>query len=343
MSFFKKLKIFSNDLAIDLGTANTVIWRNGEVVLSAPSIVAYDSTNDKIITLGEEARQMLGRTHKDIVVMRPMQDGVIADPRVAEGMLRTYINAVSGNWVRRIIVCVPSGVTEAEKRIVRDSCEHAGAKEVHLIAEPMAGAIGMGLDVLGPNGNMVVDIGGGTTEIAIIALGGIVCDRSIKIAGNVLTENILQYFRTEYNLIIGEITADTIKCHVGSAYPLKNEIPMGVKGRDLQTGIPKEIPITSKEIRENALTDSIDIIINTIMNLFMVTPPELSKDIYERGICLTGGGALLKGLDKRIEKATNLKVTVPDEPLLAVARGTGMVLDDLNKYRSVLLKHSTYL
>jgi rod shape-determining protein MreB len=286
---------------------------------------------------------MVGKTHRDISIMRPMKDGAIADPRVAEGMLRAYIGKVSGNWARRIIVCVPSGVTEAEKRIVRDSCEHAGAKEVHLITEPMAGAIGIGLDVLEPNGNMIVDIGGGTTEIAVIALGGIVCDQSIKIAGNILTESVLQYFRNEHNLLIGEITADKIKCAAGSACPLKEELDVQVKGSDLLTGIPTMKTVSSIEIREQALYAPIQTIINSIINLLVLTPPELAKDIYDRGIWLSGGGALLHGLDKRIERETQLKVSIPEEPLLAVANGTGIVLDNLNNFRTVLLKHIPYL
>jgi rod shape-determining protein MreB len=345
MGFFKYFKFFSNDLAIDLGTANTVIWKNGEIVLNEPSVVAYDNTRDKIIAIGGDAKQMLGKTPKDIDVMKPMKDGVIADPRVAEGMLRAYISRVSGNLTRKIIVCVPSGVTEAEKRIVRDSCEHAGAKEVYLISEPMAGAIGIGLDVLNPVGSMIIDIGGGTTEIAVIALGGIVCDISLKIAGNVLTESILQYFRDKHNLLIGEIMADEIKCSVGSAFPIKNEenISVDVRGKDLVSGIPSMISVTPAEIRENALAAPIESIVKAIFKLLEDTPPELARDIYKYGIWLSGGGALLKGLDKRIEKATNLKVSIPEEPLLSVVIGTGKVLENLNEYSSVLLKHSTYL
>ena len=348
MGFFKHFRIFSNDLAIDLGTANTVIWKNGEVALNEPSIVAYDNTTDRIIAIGSDAQKMIGKTHKDILIMRPMKDGVIADPRVAEGMLRAYIGSVSGNWARKIIVCVPSGVTEADKRIVRDTCEHAGAKEVYLIAEPMAGAIGIEhnggrLDVLEPSGNMIIDIGGGTTEIAVIALGGIVCDQSIKIAGNVLTEAILLYLRNEHNLVIGEGTAESFKHNAGSAYPLEHEDDFEVRGRDLLSGLPTSKTVSTAEIRENALAIPINTIINSIINLLVQTPPELAKDIYERGIWLTGGGALLRGLGQRIAEETGLIVHIPEEPLLAVARGTGHVLDNLSKYRTVLLKHSAYL
>jgi len=343
MGFFKNFKIFSNDLAIDLGTANTVIYQGGDIALNEPSVVAFDNTTDRIIAIGRDALEMVGKTHNDILTMKPMKDGVIADPRVAEGMLRAYIGKVSGNWARRIIVCVPSGITEAEKRIVRDSCEHAGAKEVHLIAEPMAGAIGIGIDVLKPNGNMIIDIGGGTTEIAVIALGGIVRDQSIKIAGNILTESILQYLRNEHNLVIGERVSEAIKHKAGSACPLDEELDVQVKGLDLLTGLPTMKTVSSIEIRENALYPPLKQIMTSVINLLVDTPPELAADIYDRGIWLSGGGALLKGLDKRIEKETQLKVHIPDEPLLAVARGTGVVLDNLNQYRTVLLKHIPYL
>ncbi len=343
MKFFNNLRRFSNDLAIDLGTANTIIWKNGQVELNEPSVVAFDNNTSRIIAIGRDAQKMIGKVHKDISIIKPMKDGVIADFNVAEGMLRTYISRISGSWARRIIVCVPSGITEAEKRIVKDSCEHAGAKEVHLIAEPMAGAIGIGLNVLEPEGNLVVDIGGGTTEIAVIALGGIVCHESVKIAGNTMTTAILQYFRNHYNLGIGETTAEGIKIAGGSAYKMDKEVEVIVKGRDLVTGVPKRIDISSIEIRENALNDAIRRIVESIINLLVKTPPELAADIYDRGIWLSGGGALLKGLEKRIETETKLKVSVPKEPLLSVACGTGIVLDNLREYRNVLIKHTPYL
>jgi rod shape-determining protein MreB len=348
MGFLKHFRILSNDLAIDLGTANTVIWKNGEIVLNEPSIVAYDKTTDRITQIGNDAQAMIGKVHRDIEIMYPMKDGVIADPRVAEGMLRAYIGNIGGNWARKIIVCVPSGVTEADKRIVRDTCEHAGAKEVHLIAEPMAGAIGIEfngerLDVLEPKGNMIIDIGGGTTEIAVISAAGIVCEQSIKIAGNALTEAILRYLRNEYKLIIGERTATNFKHNAGSAYPLSKELEFEVTGRDLVGGLPTSKSVSTVEIREQALAVPITTIINSILNLLSQVPPELAKDIYERGIWLTGGGALLKGLGQRIAEETGLQVHIPEEPLLAVARGTGYVLDNLSKYRSVLLKHSAHL
>ncbi|MDR0926772.1 MAG: rod shape-determining protein [Ignavibacteria bacterium] len=351
MNFFKFLNIFHNDLAIDLGTANTVIWKNGEIVLNEPSIVAYDDKQMKLIAIGTDAKLMLGRTPKGIEIMKPMKDGVIANPQIAEAMLRSYISKLAGNFARRIIVCVPAGVTEAEKIIVRDSCEHAGAKEVHLIAEPMAGAIGLNLDVLGPQGNMIVDIGGGTTEIAVIALGGIVCNQSIKVAGNVLTDAVLQYFRDVHQLRIGENTAEDIKIQAGSAYPFKGEkdLQVNVKGNDIVNGIPKMITVSPAEIRENALSPQVQNIINAILKLLEETPPELAKDIYDRGIMLSGGGSLLRGLAKRISNATHLSVGIYKEisPLFAVVTGTGIVLDAINKnhneYRSVLIKHSTYL
>ena len=343
MKFFDVFRYFSNDLAVDLGTANTVIWKNGQIELNEPSVVAFDNNTSRIIAIGSDAQKMIGKVHKDISIIRPMKDGVIADFNVAEGMLRTYISRISGNWARRIIVCVPSGITEAEKRIVRDSCEHAGAKEVHLIAEPMAGAIGIGLNVLEPEGNLIVDIGGGTTEIAVIALGGIVCHESVKIAGNTMTTAILQYFRNSHNLSIGETTSEGIKTAAGSAYKMDKEVEISVKGRDLVAGVPKCVEVSSVELRENALNDSVKRIIDSIINLLVKTPPELAADIYDRGIWLSGGGALLKGLDKRIEKETKLKVSVPEDPLLSVARGTGIVLDNLREYRNVLIKHTPYL
>lgn len=336
--------LFSSDLAIDLGTANTLIWmRNKGVVLNEPSIVAFDRSTKNIIAIGEEARSMLGKTHRDIKTIRPLRDGVIADFEIAEGMLRAFIRKVSSSWqpARRVVVCVPSGITEVEKRAVRDSCEHAGAKEVHLIAEPMAGAIGIGLNVFEPVGNMIVDIGGGTTEIAVIALSGIVADESIRIAGDEMTESIVQYFKRQHNILIGDRTAELIKCQVGSAYPLKEEIEIEVKGRDLVNGIPRMIIVSSADIRE-ALMDAVNAIVTAVKNLLERTPPELSADIFDRGIVLSGGGALLKGLDERIRRETNLPVHIAEDPLTAVVRGTGKVLDNLAEYSSVLIKSSRY-
>jgi len=338
------LKLFSNDVAIDLGTANTLIWMKGkQIVLNEPSIVAFDSTSKHIIAIGKEAEAMVGKTHRDIKVIRPLRDGAIADFEITEGMLRAFIRKVSLSWqpAKRVVVCVPSGITEVEKRAVRDSCEHAGAKEVHLIAEPMAGAIGIGLNVHEPVGNMIVDIGGGTTEIAVIALAGIVCDESIKTAGDELTINISKYFRGVHNILIGDRTAEMIKCQVGSAVPLDEELEIEVKGRDLVSGIPKAIRITSADIRE-ALAESVNEIVDAIITLLEKTPAELAADIYDRGIMLSGGGALLKGLDERIRRATSLPVHVADDPLTSVVRGTGKVLENLGDYSSVLIKSSRY-
>lgn len=337
-------RFFSNDVAIDLGTANTLMWIKGKgVVLDEPSIVAYDRSTKHIIAIGHEAREMIGRTHKEIKVIRPLRDGAIADFEIAEGMLRAFIRKVSMSWqpARRIVVCVPSGITEVEKRAVRDSCENAGAREVHLIAEPMASAIGIGLNVHDPTGNMIVDIGGGTTEIAVIALSGIVADESIRIAGDEMTNAIVQFFRRQHNILIGERTAEMIKCEVGSAIPLEEEIEVEVRGRDLVSGIPKMITVNSVDIRE-ALSEAVGEIVNAVLSLLERTPPELSADIFDRGIMLTGGGALLKGLDERLKKETNLPVHVAEDPLTAVVRGTGTVLENLGSYSSVLIKNNRY-
>jgi rod shape-determining protein MreB len=335
---------FSADLAIDLGTANTKIWMKGKgLVLHEPSTVAFDRNTKKIVAIGNEAREMVGRTHRDIRTIRPMKDGVIADFEIAEGMLREFIKKIHANWMpsRRIVISVPSGITEVEKRAVRDSAEHAGAKEVHLIAEPMAAAIGIGLDVDAPVGNMVIDIGGGTTEIAIIALSGIVNEESIRIAGDEMNNAIIQYFKKNHNLLIGERTAEAIKCEVGSAMPMKEEIMIQVKGRDLVNAVPKITEGSSADIRES-LNECISQIVNAVKLALERTPPELSSDILDRGIMLTGGGALLKGLDERLRLETGLPVHVAEDPLTAVVRGTGKVLENLNQYSKVLLKSRRY-
>jgi len=337
MSLFK---FFSNDIAIDLGTANTLIWMKGKgIVLNEPTIVAYDTGSKRIIAIGHEARQMLGKTHKEIKIIRPLKDGAIADFEITEGMLRAFIRKVSTTFqpAKRVVVCVPSGCTEVEKRAVRDSCEHAGAKEVHLIAEPMAAAIGIGINVHEPVGNVIVDIGGGTTEIAVIALSGIVVDESIKIAGDEMTTAIVQYFRKQHNILIGEKTAETIKCAVGSATPLEEEIAIEVKGRDLVSGIPKSINVASDDIR-GALSETIKEIEYAVLALLEKTPEELSSDIYDRGIILSGGGSLLKGLERKLSQATTLPVHVAEDPLTAVVRGTGKVMENLSEYSSVLIK-----
>jgi len=336
---------FSNDIAIDLGTANTLIHVKGKgIVLNEPSIVAFDKNSKRIIALGNKAKEMQGREHKEIKVTRPMRDGVIADFEIAEGMIRAFIKRVHGGSVmasRRVIVAVPSGVTEVEKRAVRDSAEHAGAKEVHLIAEPMAAAIGIGIDVEAPVGNMIIDIGGGTTEIAVIALSGIVNEESIRIAGDEMNYAIMQFFKKNHNILIGERTAEAIKCEVGSAVPLKEEITIQVKGRDLVGGIPKTTEVSSVEIRD-ALNEAIVQIVDAVRQTLERTPPELSADILDRGIMLTGGGALLKGLDERIKMETNLPVHVAEDPLTAVVRGAGKVIDNLNHYSKVLIRNRRY-
>jgi rod shape-determining protein MreB and related proteins len=336
--------LFSADIAVDLGTANTLMFMQGKgIVLNEPSIVAFDRNTKKIVAIGNEAREMLGRTHRDIKTIRPMKDGVIADFEIAEGMLRAFIKKVHSNWLpsRKIIIGVPSGITEVEKRAVRDSAEHAGAKEVHLITEPMAAAIGIGLDVNAPVGNMVIDIGGGTTEIAVIALSGIVNEESIRIAGDEMDNAIIQFFKKNYNILIGERTAEAIKCEVGSAMPLDEEIIIQVKGRDLVAGIPKTSEVSSVEIRE-ALSEPINAIIDAVKLSLERTPPELSADILDRGIMLTGGGALLKGLDERLRLETSLPVHVAEDPLTAVVRGVGKVLENMNIFSQVLIKSRRY-
>ena len=341
MAFFN---LFSHDLAIDLGTANTLIWVKGEgVVLSEPSIVAFDKNTKRIVAIGNEAREMQGKTHRDLMVIRPMRDGVIADFEIAEGMLRAFIKKIRSSWLssRRIVISVPSGITEVEKRAVRDSAEHAGAKEVHLIAEPMAAAIGIGLDIDAPVGDMIIDIGGGTTEIAVIALSGIVQEESLRVAGDELNAAIMAHFKRNHNILIGERTAEIIKCEVGSGVPLKKEIAVRVKGRDLITGLPTTVEATSEEIRD-AIADPLNLVIEAVKTTLERTPPELAADILDRGIMLTGGGALLKGLDEKIRQETRLPVHVAEDPLTAVARGAGKILEKLHYYSKVLMKGKKY-
>ncbi|MFC2084379.1 rod shape-determining protein [Bacteroidota bacterium] len=338
------LNFFSTDIAIDLGTANTLIFVKGKgIVLNEPSIVAFDRNTKKIIALGNRAKEMQGREHREIRISRPMRDGVIADFEIAEGMIRAFIKQVSSGIFssRRIVVAIPSGVTEVEKRAVRDSAEHAGAKEVHLIAEPMAAAIGVGIDVDAPVGNMIIDVGGGTTEIAVIALAGIVNEESIRIAGDEMNNAIMQFFKKNYNLLIGERTAETIKCEVGSAVPLKEEITIQVKGRDLVGGIPKTVEVSSVEIRD-AVNENIVQIVEALKQTLERTPPELSADILDRGVMLTGGGALLKGLDERIRMETNLPVHVAEDPLCAVVLGAGKAIESMNKYSKVFIRKRSY-
>ncbi len=327
------------DVAIDLGTANTLLYVRGKgIVLNEPSIVAVHRSTRKVIAIGHEALMMHEKTHPEIQTIRPLRDGVIADFEVAEQMIRGLIRRVQNRWyvsTRRIVICVPSGITEVEKRAVRDSAVGAGAREVYLIDEPMAAAIGIGLNVHEPVGNMIVDIGGGTTEIAVIALSGIVLAESIRIGGNELDEAIIQYFRKQHSLLIGERTAERIKCQIGSAVELDPELELTVRGRDLIHGIPRTRTISSIDVRE-AIREPVQTIVEAVVRSLERTPPELAADIVERGIMLTGGGALLKGLDQLIRERVQLPVHVADDPLTAVVRGTGKVLDNLELYSKVL-------
>ncbi|MBU0690974.1 rod shape-determining protein [bacterium] len=336
---FSLMGFFSNEIAIDLGTCNTLVYLKGKgILVREPSMVAIRKSDRKVIAIGTEAREMLGKTHSDLEVIRPMRDGVIDDDEVAEIMIRALIRKAQNNRLMRprVIVCVPSGVTKSEKRIIRDSAEHAGAREVHLIAEPMAAALGVGLPVNEPVGNMVIDIGGGTTEIAVIALSGIITDTSIRIGGDELDEAIVQAMRRNYNLLIGERTAEEIKQRIGSAVKLEQELSIVAKGRDLVEGVPKAIEINSIEIRE-ALEEPISQIVDAVRTALEKTPPELAADIRDRGIIMTGGGALIRGLDVRLREETSLPVFLADDPLTCVVRGTGKVLDDMEKYHKVLL------
>lgn len=346
MNFFSKLLGgFSQDIGIDLGTANTVVFVRGKgVVLHEPSVVALNKENGKIVAVGEEARKMVGRTPGNIIAVRPMRDGVIADFEVTETMIKTFIQKVSGkkkSKPARILIGVPWGITAVEKRAVFDAASQSGTKEIYLIEEPMAAAIGAKIEVGKPEGNLIVDIGGGTTEVAVVSLGGLVVCKSIRVASDEFDEAIINHCRKNYNLLIGERMAERIKIEIGSAYPLLEEKTMEVSGRDLITGLPKVFNLSSMEIRD-ALTEPVSTILDTVRATLEKTPPELASDIKELGITLTGGGSLLKGLDKLFEEETEIKVNLAEDPLSCVALGTGNVLEQthlMDKIRSTISSH----
>lgn len=328
----------TKEVAIDLGTANSIVICNDKVVVDEPSIVAVDQTTKKIIAVGKRAMQMDGKTHENIKTIRPLRDGVIADFDMANDMIRELIKMMNLRKTivppsLRMVICIPSGITNVEERAVRDAAEQAGAKDVRLIHEPMAAAIGIGIDVLEPEGNMIIDIGGGTSEIAVIALGGIVCNKSIRIAGDEFNRDIVEYMRKQHNIHIGERMAERIKKAVGAAIPDLENPPddFAVQGRDVLTGIPKELSVNYKEIA-HALDKSIAKVESAVLEALAMTPPELASDIYHTGIYLAGGGALLKGLDVRLQNKTKLSVHVAEDPLRAVARGTGMALKHWDEY-----------
>ena len=341
MALRSLFSLFSSDLAIDLGTANTCVYVRGKgIVVNEPSIIAINKVNGRVEAVGREAKEMLGRTPGNIVAIKPMKDGVIADFEYTEKMLAYFIRKAHNNrnvWVRpRIVIGVPSEITQVEKRAVKDSAYRAKASEVHLVEEAMAAAIGAGMPITEPSGNMIVDIGGGTTDIAVISLAGIVYSKAVRVAGNEMDEAIIQYIKKTYNLLIGERTAEAIKMEVGSAYPLEEQMTMEIKGRHLIEGVPKTITITDEEIRE-ALAETVNVIVDAVRVALERTPPELSADIVDRGIVLTGGGALLKNLDKRLREETGLPLAMAEDPLSSVVLGAGKMLSDFNLLRKISL------
>jgi rod shape-determining protein MreB and related proteins len=341
MPFPAFFRFFSDDLAIDLGTANTLVFsRNGGIVVREPSVVVINKLTNKIEAVGNEAKEMLGRTPGNIESVRPMKDGVIADFDITEQMLKYFIAKAHGGrkWVRpRIVIGVPSEITPVEKRAVRDSAEQAGASEVYLVEQAMMAAIGAGLPIIEPSGNMIVDIGGGTTDIAVISLAGTVYSRSLKIAGNELDDAIISYLKRRHNLLIGERTAERIKIELGSAFPLKEELHVEIKGRDLVEGVPKTLVLSDSEVRE-ALAEPIAAIVDGVRQALERTPPELSADIMDRGIVLSGGGALIRNLDMRLREETGLPVVQAEDPLCSVVLGTGRLLEDMELLRKVSLR-----
>ena len=341
MNIRSLFSLFSSDLAIDLGTANTLVFARGKgIVVNEPSIVAINKTNGEVEAVGKEAKEMLGRTPGNIVAIRPMKDGVIADFKVTERMLNYFIQKAHGRKMLvhpRIVIGVPSEITQVEKRAVIDSAYRAKASEVHLVEQAMVAAIGAGLPITEPSGNMVVDIGGGTTDVAVISLSGIVYSRSVRVAGNEMDDAIMQYLKKKYNLLVGERTAEQIKIQVGSAFPLDKPMTMEIKGRNLIEGVPRTITVHDDEIRE-ALGECVATIMNAIRVALERTPPELSADISDRGIVLTGGGALLKNLDRRIREETGLPVSIAEDPLASVVLGTGRMLTDFKLLRRIAIE-----
>ncbi|HET8798885.1 MAG TPA: rod shape-determining protein [Thermoanaerobaculia bacterium] len=335
------LSMFSNDLAIDLGTANTLVYaKNKGIVVREPSIVAVNKINNNVEAVGKEAKEMLGRTPGNIVAIRPMKDGVIADFEVTEKMIKYFIEKAHGRRFLvkpRIVISVPSEITQVEKRAVKDSALRAGATEVYLIEQAMAAAIGAGLPITDPTGNMIVDIGGGTTDVAVISLAGIVYSRSVRVAGNEMDDAIIQYIKRKYNLLIGERTAEQVKMEIGSAFPLDEEMTMEIKGRDLVEGVPKTLVVSDEEIRE-ALSETVATIVEAVRVALERTPPELSADIMDKGIIIAGGGSMLKNLDKRLREETGLPVTLAEDPLACVALGTGQMLTDFNLLRKISIE-----
>ncbi len=341
MNFRSIFSLISSDLAIDLGTANTLVYAKGKgIVVNEPSIVAINKNTGEIEAVGKEAKEMVGRTPGNIVAIRPMKDGVIADFKVTERMLNYFIQKAHGRKMLvhpRIVIGVPSEITQVEKRAVSESAYRAKASEVHLVEQAMVAAIGAGLPITEPAGNMVVDIGGGTTDVAVISLSGIVYSRSVRVAGNEMDDAIMNYLKRKYNLLIGERTAEQIKIQIGSAYPLDRPLTMEIKGRNLIEGVPKTVTIEDSEIRE-ALSECVSTILNAIRVALERTPPELSADISDRGIVLTGGGALIKNLDRRIREETGLPVSIADDPLASVVLGTGKMLTDFKLLRRIAIE-----